>query len=142
MFGRDFTAVVPEVTAATAVTEAINDRFDLRSLSRLLPAWVPTPTNRRFTRTMDAFDDVIAELVAERRGRKPPSSPRSRGSRGRRAREGPGEDLLGMLVAAGEDDGLTDAELHDQLFTFLFAGHETSSLALTYTWLLLARTSD
>jgi cytochrome P450 len=122
MFGRDFADVAPEVATAT---EAINDRFDVRSVSRLLPPWVPTPTNRRFNRAMDAFDDVIDDLVAERR-----------------AREEPGEDLLGFLVAAGEGDGLSDAELRDQLFTVLFAGHETSSLALTYAWLLLARNPE
>jgi cytochrome P450 len=106
-------------------TRAINDRFDVSSPSRLLPSWVPTPTNRRYRRAVAAFDDAIESLVARRRDR-----------------ADPGDDLLGMLVAAGDDDGLTDEELRDQLFTFLFAGHETASMALTYAWLLLASNPD
>ena len=46
-------------------------------------------------------------------------------------------------MAAGEDgEGMSDAELRDTMLTFLFAGHETTSLALTYTAYLLAEHPD
>jgi cytochrome P450 len=121
MFGGEIADLEGGRDPVAAATSAINDRLDVSSPSRFLPTWVPTPTNRRFRRAMATLDDAIATLIERRR-----------------AREEPGEDLLGMLVAAGGGDGLTDRELRDQLFTFLFAGHETSSMALTYAWLLLA----
>jgi cytochrome P450 len=41
--------------------------------------------------------------------------------------------LLGTLVAAAELGAIDDDELVDNAVTFLFAGHETSALGLTYT---------
>ena len=32
---------------------------------------------------------------------------------------------------------MSDEEIHDHLITFLIAGHETTAMALTFTWLLL-----
>jgi hypothetical protein len=52
---------------------------------------------------------------------------------------GAGVDVLSLLLACrGEDgQGLSDAELHDELLTLLFAGHETTATALTWAlyWL-------
>ncbi len=53
-------------------------------------------------------------------------------------REDPGlagrEDLLSRLLRSREgDDALTDAELRDQLVTFLLAGHETTATTLGWT---------
>jgi len=43
-------------------------------------------------------------------------------------------DLLARLMAPTADgDSLSDAELRDQLVTFLLAGHETTATALTWT---------
>ncbi|XP_010241935.1 PREDICTED: cytokinin hydroxylase-like [Nelumbo nucifera] len=54
-------------------------------------------------------------------------------------------NLLGLLIAENEEgDGrrvvkkLTDRELVDECKTFFFGGHETTALALTWTFLLLA----
>jgi cytochrome P450 len=43
-------------------------------------------------------------------------------------------DVLSLLLMAQDEDGqgLTDAELHDELLTLLFAGHETTATALTW----------
>ncbi|MFC6725567.1 cytochrome P450, partial [Halobium palmae] len=84
--------------------------------------------NRRFARATDAFDDLVAELIAERRGATEGGEPA-------------GDDLLSLLLSVEFDDGsrMSDRQLRDHLVTFLFAGHETSSLALSYALLLLAR---
>lgn len=44
-------------------------------------------------------------------------------------------DILSLLLAARDEDGrpLTDAELRDELFTLLVAGHETTATALAWT---------
>jgi cytochrome P450 len=82
---------------------------------------VPTPTRRRYHRRLDALRETIREVVAERRADDPPANPAE------------AADLLGTLVAAAEMGAIDDDELVDNAVTFLFAGHETSALGLTYT---------
>ncbi|MBK1782917.1 cytochrome P450 [Prauserella cavernicola] len=50
-------------------------------------------------------------------------------------------DVLSRLLAVGEGtgDGLTDAELRDQLVTLLLAGHETTATALAWAFHELTR---
>jgi len=101
---------------------AILHRFDAGALSAYLPAWVPTPRNRRFRRAVAELNDVVDALIAERRG----------DAAGR-------DDLLSLLLAAEADgDELDDREVRANMVTFLIAGHETTSLALTYALSLLA----
>ncbi|GAA1193440.1 cytochrome P450 [Prauserella alba] len=52
------------------------------------------------------------------------------------------QDVLSRLLAVGDGadtDGLTDAELRDQLVTLLLAGHETTATALAWSLHELAR---
>ncbi|MFC4448189.1 cytochrome P450 [Halorussus aquaticus] len=115
-------AVVREATAA------LNDRGDASGASAFLPDWVPTPKNRRFERAMSDFESMVDDLIAERRT----------------GDESEYDDLLSILLDAEGPDGTTmsEAEVRDQMVTFLFAGHETTSLALTYAWHLLGRNPD
>ncbi len=86
-----------------------------------VPRWVPIPMWRRYNDAIDHFESVIETLVD-------------------RAREGAADrdDLLSMLVRASEDgDVLSDTDLRDEVMTMLFAGHETTATALTFTWHLL-----
>jgi cytochrome P450 len=51
-------------------------------------------------------------------------------------------DLLALLLAARDPAtgaGMPAQQLRDEVMTLLFAGHETTALALTWTWYLLAR---
>lgn len=88
-----------------------------------VPLWVPTPANRRFNRACADLQTVVERIVTERR-----------------ARADAGEDLLGMLLRAVDEEGggMTDRQLYDELRTLLLAAHETTSVALTYTLWLLA----
>ncbi|USZ67806.1 cytochrome P450 [Halorussus salilacus] len=106
---------------------ALNERGDAGGASAFLPDWVPTPKNRRFERAMTDFEAMVDDLVAERR-----------------ADDAEYDDLLSLLLRAEGPDGETMAEevVGDQLVTFLFAGHETTALALTYAWHLLGRNPD
>lgn len=58
----------------------------------------------------------------------------------RRASRSDEGDLLSMLLEAQDDDGtqMTDAQLRDEVMTLFLAGHETTALALTWSWYLLA----
>lgn len=98
---------------------AIRDRTDITNITYVWPEWAPrTPTQRRFDRAMADLDGLIEELIDERRQTHTDH-----------------DDLLAALLSA--DDSVMDETVRDQLVTFLFAGHETTALALTYTlWLL------
>jgi cytochrome P450 len=108
----------------TTFANVLNDRGDMDGLSTFIPLWVPTPANRRYRRVLEKFRTFVEQLIDERRGRADRY-----------------DDLLSLLLTAETEDGrgMTDTELRDQMITFLFAGHETTSLALTYTVLELAK---
>ncbi|MGW0614022.1 cytochrome P450 [Streptomyces sp. NPDC002788] len=86
---------------------------------------LPTPANRRYRRAVERVRELIDAAIAERR----------RGT--------PRDDLLGLLLAAGdaEDGGtpVTDQEVHDQLVSLLLTGSESPSMCLASTFSLLAR---
>lgn len=91
------------------------------------PGWLPTPANRRFTRSLADVDRVVYRIIEEHR----------------RAQEAgdPNEDLLAMLMDMrdGETDaGLTDTQLRNETITFLLAGHETTANALTWIFHLVS----
>ena len=52
--------------------------------------------------------------------------------------------MLSMLVCAQTEDGspLSPRQIHDEALTLLLAGHETTALALSWTWYLLAQHPD
>jgi len=93
-----------------------------------LPKWMPAPGRRRFAQTMDTIDKVLFELIARRR---------SQGSHS-------GDDLLGMLIDAVDDEGgrMTDHQLRDEAISLLLAGYETTSTALAFTCGGLAQRQD
>src|SRR5256714_6770787 len=84
---------------------------------------LPLPSMRRFRRSREALDGVIQRLVAEKR-----------------AGDGGGSDLLSSLLAAEENGaGMSDQQIRDEAITIFLAGHETTAVALTWTFCLLAR---
>lgn len=91
-----------------------------------LPEWIPTPANRRFESACRTLSSVVDEVIAERRAEGP--------------REGR-EDLLDMLLGARDEEtgeGMSDAQLRDEILTMMLAGHETTAMTLTWTLHLLA----
>ena len=91
-------------------------------LGGLVPAWAPTPGNRRFRRAIDTIDDVAADIVAKRRA-------------------DPGDDVVSALLAARDESGdaMREELIRDEVRTLLLAGHETTALALTFTLFVLAQ---
>ncbi len=64
---------------------------------------------------------------------------------GRRLSGKEAQDLLALLMAARHPDtgeGLSDAQIRDNVVTFIGAGHETTSIALSWTLYLLANHPD
>lgn len=86
-------------------------------------SWGGLGPYNRFVSAIARMEALIYGEIAGRRGR--PDEPR--------------EDILSMMLAARHDDGsgMTDIELRDELMTLLFAGHETTGIALAWAcyWL-------
>jgi cytochrome P450 len=89
----------------------------------LLPDTLPLPGNLTFLRTADRLDRIVYRIIEQRR---------------RDAAEG--NDLLSLLLRIHDEDGtrMTDRQLRDEVMTLFLAGHETTAIALSWTWYLLA----
>jgi cytochrome P450 len=105
--------------------ETFNEFFanSFEALAKL-PAWVPTPRNRRMNAAVAQIDRVIYDIVARRR------------ESGEHK-----DDLLGTLLAAQDEDGsrMSDKQIRDEAITLFLAGHETTALALAHTMYLLSK---
>ncbi|MBE0698198.1 MAG: cytochrome P450 [Anaerolineaceae bacterium] len=89
------------------------------------PAWVPTPRNIRFRKALNILDQAVYAMISARH-----------------AAQQPGDDLLGMLLQARDEETgqpMEDVQIRDEVLTMLIAGHETVASALTWTWYLLAQ---
>ena len=103
----------------------INQRIGETFWATRLETTLPLPANRRFRRALRELEAVVYRIIAERR---------------RSGRDQP--DLLSMFLSARDEDsdeGMTDRQLRDEVMTMLLAGHETTSLALSWTYYLLSQ---
>jgi cytochrome P450 len=90
-----------------------------------LPEWMPYPNRRRALRARDVLRHDIFRIV-----------------QGRRVNPSAHPDLLDLLLAARDPEtgrSMTDAEVVNNLLTFIIAGHETTAVALSWTLWLLAK---
>lgn len=130
MFGAQFGDREDERTGQVerAVRTLVDIGYREMFLPFALPAWLPFPGRAAKRAAMGLLDGLIRSHVAARR-----------------AAPATGEDLLGMLLAAvdeedaGEGAMLDDEGVRDQLMTTFLAGHETTAAALTWAgWALSA----
>jgi cytochrome P450 len=91
------------------------------------PRWLADlPRSGVARRTLGEFDRVIDRLIDERT-RNPGNYPK---------------DLLARLVAARDEQtggGMSAQEVRDHIITIFLAGHETTAMAMTWTWFLLSQ---
>lgn len=125
LFGSDVEAAAEQVGEAFAsAAEASTTRMFAVMKA---PLWVPTPNSLRYRRAIAVLDELIYGIIEKRR-KNPTENP----------------DLLSRLMKASEAEGspMTPKLLRDELVTFVLAGHETTSLALTWTFFLLGKNPD
>ena len=122
MFSMDLGAAAEVVNRTWPI---INRRIGETFWATKLETTLPLPANRRFWRALQELDGVVYRIIAERR---------------RSGRES--ADLLSMFLSARDEEtgsGMTDRQLRDEVMTMLLAGHETTSLALSWTYYLLSQ---
>jgi cytochrome P450 len=91
-----------------------------------LPEHIPTPRNRRFVRARWTLEGVVRQLIAQHRKNSDEST----------------FDLLSMLLEVRDEqtgEGMSTRQVRDEVMTLLLAGHETTAMALSWTWYLLSQ---
>lgn len=137
---QDMTRVTLDVVARTLFDTDITDKAaavgkamrglgeelanDYGVLGYLIPFSVPTPRHLRFRRAVSDLDNIVYTIIRQHRNNDEDNG-----------------DLLTMLLAARDEDGsqLSDQQVRDEVMTLFLAGHETTALALSWTWYLLAQ---
>lgn len=123
-----FGTALPEAVGRTMFADFTTVTGYLRThMLTLTPwsRWLPTPGRRQFQAALTRLDHLVGQHI-----------------QARRQQEGDHGDLLALLLAARDPAtgmGMPPQQLRDEVMTLLFAGHETTALALTWTWYLLAR---
>jgi cytochrome P450 len=126
LFGAEFR---DEATQIANILDRV-----IRKSARIAPAFAllepaalfyrrlfPSSRSVLFHRERQELEEVIAPILARRR-------------------DGNERDILSLLMSspAEMNAGLSDTDLKNEAITFVLAGHETTSTALTWTWKLLA----
>jgi cytochrome P450 len=133
----DMMRLTLDIVAQTLFTASVGDKAARvgAALDALMKYWsgigamfrwwkyLPTQGASRFRQAIRELDSIILDTVAQRR---------ASGSRH--------EDLLDRFLLARDDDGsrMADKQLRDEMVTLLLAGHETTAVALTFCFYLLA----
>lgn len=96
--------------------EKINSAFEL-------PEWIPSRKRAHRKAVLAELDAIIQRFIEDRQ----------------RSGEDKG-DLLSMLLDARDEDGsgMDAKQLRDEAMTLFIAGHETTAMALSWAWYLLA----
>lgn len=125
LFSIDLTGAASTVgdafdRANRIITDLSSQPFGLYSLR--IPFW---PSTRRLYSSTRLLEEVVYGIIDERR------------------RVGEQKaDLLGMLMDARDEasgEGMSDRQLRDEVLTLMVAGHETTSVLLSWLFFLLDR---
>jgi len=125
LFGADVSNDVDRVGRAMDALLKMDYIF-LNPFAKFI-AGLPIPVNRTREAMIAELDDVLYRMIAQHRER------------------GDSGDLLSMLLAARDEDdgtGMTDKQVRDEAITLFLAGHETTEIALTWTWYLLSQNPE
>src|SRR6266478_5159774 len=90
----------------------------------MFPIDIPVRFARREWRAIRELNEIIGSIIRKRRSSNQPR-----------------EDLLDMLLQVRYADGnpMSDAQLRDEVMTLFLAGHETTAIALSWAFYLIAQ---
>jgi cytochrome P450 len=91
---------------------------------------LPTPSNRRARAALQTLDGIVNSIIVRRRAQLADDD----------------DDLLALLLRARDEEadgsGMDDRQIRDEVMSLLLAGHETTAMALSWTWYLLDQNRD
>ena len=126
LFGADVRRQAAEITDAVT----IGMDFVIKRITSIcpLPLGLPLPRHRRFLSARHVLDSIVYRIIQQRRN--------SGADTG---------DLLSMLLHLQDEETgerMSDRQLRDEIITIFLAGHETTAVALSWTWYLLSKYPD
>lgn len=127
MFDADVADEAAEIYDAMNTVIGYSERYVVPAIGRLFDA-LPLRSSRRVRASEQLLNDVIYRFIREHR-----ASGRDHG------------DLLSMLLMSQAEDGsggMSDQQVRDESITLFLAGHETTAIALSWTWYLLSQNPD
>lgn len=122
LFSTDVSDSADDISAAL---QELSEPFTSQATVKwIADNWLPTVRHLRFHRAARQLERIVYRIISERR-----ASGRDEG------------DLLSVLLRAQGEDGrrMTDKQLRDEVMTLFLAGHETTALAMSWTWYLLSQ---
>lgn len=123
MFNADVKADAQIVAHALETFFRYQERYIYPRIGAIFDA-LPLPSTRRFKKALGDLDATMHRIIREHR----------------EAEEDSG-DLLSMLLASQDEEdgkGMSDVQIRDEALTLFLAGHETTAIAMTWTWYLLS----
>ena len=122
LFNSDFRAEAGRIGRAL---ELCLKQGTLQMMSMgLLQPWMPTPGNRAAKAAQRDLDAIVRAVITRKRA------------------DSTDTDMLSRLLAAKDPDtgvGMSDPQALDEVKSLILAGHETTSLTLSWTFYLLAQ---
>jgi cytochrome P450 len=104
-----------------AVAHAMTVLQDTTGAFDLFPSWMPTPLHRRKKNAVRELDEIIYPMIDARTNES-------------------GSDLISQLKFERDEQGtMSRRQLRDELVTLFLAGHETTALAMGWTFFMLAQ---
>jgi cytochrome P450 len=122
LFDADVSRDAKDIGAA--LTVLVEQFLHQANLAFILPEKLAVPATRKLRRAVRRLDEIVYAMIRDRR---------ASGAQ-------PG-DMLDLLLHAEDEEGnrMSDRQLRDEVTTLFLAGHETTALALSWTWMLLAQ---
>ncbi|MEM7534840.1 MAG: cytochrome P450 [Chloroflexota bacterium] len=121
-----------EIDAIGNAFHTVLGHMHLRNLVSILLPWLPTRSNRRYKAALRDLHGMTDQIIQRRRAMlETLDADTAQAS----------TDLLSRFMLAKDADTgerMSDEQLHDEVLTMLLAGHETTSMTLTWAWYLLA----
>lgn len=119
LFGTDISGSASE--AGQALRRTLHAMGRYANLGSALWKY-PSPARTKAAEALATLDGVVNRIIAEHR---------ATGNTG---------DILSLLLDAREEDlSFDDEQVRDEVLTLVIAGHETTAMAITWTWMLLAQ---
>jgi cytochrome P450 len=120
LFGSNMGSEAEHIGDALCVFfEQFDDRFGLYAI----PEWLPTPGNLRYRMAIGRLNRILNGVIRYRHSHRDDSA-----------------SIISALLSSDNEDGrMTERQLRDEMMTLFFTGHETTALALSWTWYLLAQ---
>jgi cytochrome P450 len=125
LFGEGFSSDAEQACEAFGLFfKQYDDRFGLY----LIPEWLPTPSNLRYRRAIKRLDEIVLRIIRRKRANG----------------NGPSPDVLSIMLRAREGNapGMAERQVRDEMMTLFFTGHETTALALAWTFYLLGQNPE